>query len=132
MRQKRERARLKKEETGTALTQQNWERFSVLLKISRGSHRNPSVSRVPGQLGFVGHTEQQLGREPAGSTAQLSGMPGPAPGTRRKQNQQQAPHGCSPERSSCTYGLTQGWAGEKGEEMSSWQLPVRCWILIGV
>lgn len=46
--------RLKKEERGTALTQQNWERFCVLLKTSSRSHRNPSVSPEPGQLGFGG------------------------------------------------------------------------------
>lgn len=73
-------------------------------------------------LGVQGH---QQGREQH-STAQLTGMLGPALWTCRKIKQHQAPHGWALRGSSCTQGWIQGWAGEKGEEMSSWQLPISC------
>lgn len=121
MRQKRERVRLKKEERGTALTQQNWERVRVLLKISSRSHWNPSVSRVPGQLGF-GDTGTPAGQGATGSIAELPGMLW----TCRKQNQHQAPHGCSPERVQLHLWTDTELGRGKGEAISSWQLPISC------
>lgn len=68
---------MKKEERGTALTQQNWERFCV-------QQEPPKSISVPVPGSWVWATRTPLGRE-------LTGMLGPALGTCRKQNQHQAP-----------------------------------------
>lgn len=103
---------MQKEETGTALTQQNWEQFRVLLKISSGGHRNPSVSWMTGHLRFIQHhTKHQLEREPAGRTANITGLQSPAPQMCMKQTRHHALHASKACKGTAAYMDCRGGGG---------------------